>query len=145
MTCTPPPGFLYLPGGYSPYWGMYQYPYPQYMPPLPPVHPGGIMLPMAASLLFPAPETYLTQTAMDPQHAHRLRRQWNRRHSPWPQPRRSHQRKCRPWLLWTTPLKSWNQLLRTTEPSAHPYTESIWKALEGLCQSVRQEGPESQQ
>ncbi len=50
----PPPGFSYLPAGYSPYFGMYPYPYPQYVPPLPPVHSGSFhfrFLPRSLTLL----------------------------------------------------------------------------------------------
>ena len=34
-TSLPPPGFPYLSAGYPPYWGMYPYPYTQYVPPMP--------------------------------------------------------------------------------------------------------------
>ncbi len=62
----PPPGFPYLPAGYSPCWGMYPYPYPQYMPPLPTIPLGGNIPPMGASLSVPASEPCPTQVALDP-------------------------------------------------------------------------------
>ncbi len=62
----PPPGFPYPPAGYSPYWGMYPYLYPQYVPPLLPVHPGESVPLMAAPLSLPVPEPHPTQVAMDP-------------------------------------------------------------------------------
>ncbi len=40
-TPLPPPGFPYLSTGYPPYWGMYPYPYHQYVPPIPALPLGG--------------------------------------------------------------------------------------------------------
>ena len=40
-TPLPPPGFPYLSTGYPPYWGMYPYPYPQYVPPMSTLSLGG--------------------------------------------------------------------------------------------------------
>ncbi len=40
-TPLPPPGFPYLPAGYPPYWGMYPYPYPQYVPSMTALSLGG--------------------------------------------------------------------------------------------------------
>ncbi len=42
-TPLPPPGFPYLPAGYPPYWGMYPYPYPQYVPPMSALSLGGTL------------------------------------------------------------------------------------------------------
>ena len=42
----PPPGFPYLSAGYPPYWGMYPYPYPQYVPPMPALSLGGTLAAM---------------------------------------------------------------------------------------------------
>ncbi len=45
-THPPPPGFPYLSTGYPPYWGMYPYPYPQYVPLLPTIPLGGSLTSM---------------------------------------------------------------------------------------------------
>ena len=45
-TSLPPPGFLYLPAEYPPYWGMYPYPYPQYVPPMSALSLGGTLAAM---------------------------------------------------------------------------------------------------
>ncbi len=42
-TPLPPPGFPYLPAGYPPYWGMYPYPYPQYVPSMTALSLGGTL------------------------------------------------------------------------------------------------------
>ena len=42
----PPPGFPYLSTGYPPYWGMYPYPYPQYIPPMAALSLGGSLATM---------------------------------------------------------------------------------------------------
>ena len=41
-----PPYLAYLPGGYPPYWGMYPYPYPQYVPPMSALSLGGTLAAM---------------------------------------------------------------------------------------------------
>ena len=45
-TPLPPPGFPYLSTGYPPYWGMYPYPYPQYIPPMAALSLGGSLATM---------------------------------------------------------------------------------------------------
>ncbi len=49
-TPLPPPGFPYLSTGYPPYWGMYPYPYPQYVPPMSAVPLGGNLTMMNTTL-----------------------------------------------------------------------------------------------
>ncbi len=52
----PPPGFPYLPAGYPPYWGMYPYPYPQYVPPMTALSLGGALAVMKTISLAPGEE-----------------------------------------------------------------------------------------
>ncbi len=62
----PPPGFPYLPTGYPPYWGMYPYPYPQYVPPMPTMPLGGSLATMNATLPTPVNELCPPQASLDP-------------------------------------------------------------------------------
>ncbi len=65
-TPLPPPGSPNLPAGYPPYWGMYPYPYPQYVPPMPTVSLGGNLMMMNTSLLTPSTERGPTQPSGEP-------------------------------------------------------------------------------
>ena len=55
-TPLPPPGFPYLLAGYPPYWGMYPYPYPQYVPPVTALALGGALAAMNANQSTPGEE-----------------------------------------------------------------------------------------
>ncbi len=55
-TPLPPPGFPYLPAGYPPYWGMYPYPYPQYVPPVTALALGGALAAINANSSTPGEE-----------------------------------------------------------------------------------------
>ncbi len=48
-TPLPPPGFPYPLAGYPPYWGMYPYPYPQYVPPMTTLALGGALAAMTGN------------------------------------------------------------------------------------------------
>ncbi len=61
----PPPGFPYLTTGYPPYWGMYPYPYPQYLPPMLTMPLGGNPTSMNATLPTSATVSCHTQVAME--------------------------------------------------------------------------------
>ncbi len=61
-----PPGFPYLPAGYPPYWGMYPYPYPQYVPPMPTMPLGGNPALMNATLPTSAAGLCPSQAALEP-------------------------------------------------------------------------------
>ncbi len=52
----PSPGFPYLSTGYPPYWGMYPYPYPQYVPPMLTMPLGGNLAMMNTTLPTPVAE-----------------------------------------------------------------------------------------
>ncbi len=62
----PPPGFPHLPTGYPPYWGMYPYPYPQYVPPMPTMPLGGNLATMNATLPTPVTELCPSQASLEP-------------------------------------------------------------------------------
>ncbi len=55
-TPLPTPGFPFLPTGCPPYWGMYPYPYPQYVPPMPTLSLGGNLAAMNAITSAPRTE-----------------------------------------------------------------------------------------
>ncbi len=55
-TPLPPPGFPCLPAGYPPYWGMYPYPYPQYVPPMTTLAMGRALAAVTANSLTPGGE-----------------------------------------------------------------------------------------
>ncbi len=60
----PPPGFPYLSTGYPPYWGMYPYPYPQYVPPMPTLPLRGNLAIMNTTLPTPGTEWCPTQASL---------------------------------------------------------------------------------
>ena len=65
-THPPPPGFPYLSTGYPLYWGMYPYPYPQYVPPMPTMPLGGNPTSMNTTLPTSVARLCPSQVAMDP-------------------------------------------------------------------------------
>ncbi len=65
-TFLPPPGFPCLSTGYPPYWGMYPYPYPQYVPPMPALHLGGHLAAMNTISSTPGTEQCPPQAPMEP-------------------------------------------------------------------------------
>ncbi len=62
----PPPGFPYLSTGYPPHWGMYPYPYPQYVPPIPTMSVGGNLVMMNATLSNPVAELCPPEASLEP-------------------------------------------------------------------------------
>ena len=62
----PPPDFPYLSTGYPPYWGIYPYPYPQYVPPMPTMPVGGNLAMMNTPLLTPGTEWCPIQASVGP-------------------------------------------------------------------------------
>ncbi len=65
-TPLPPPGFPYLSAGYPPYWGMYPYPYPQYVPPMAALSLGGSLATMNAISSAPRTEQCPPRTPVEP-------------------------------------------------------------------------------
>ncbi len=65
-TPLPPPGFPYLPSGYPPYWGMYPYPYPQYVPPMTALALGGTLAVMKNNLLTSGEEQSSPSAPVEP-------------------------------------------------------------------------------
>ncbi len=62
----PPPGFPYLPAGYPPYWGMYPYPYPQYVPSMIALSLGGTFATVKAITSGPGTESGPSSTPVEP-------------------------------------------------------------------------------
>ena len=65
-TPLPPPGFPYLSTGYPPYWGMYPYLYPQYVPPMLAVPLGGNLRMMKTTSSTIGAEWCPTQASLEP-------------------------------------------------------------------------------
>ena len=65
-TPLPPPGFPYLPAGYPPYWGMYPYPYPQYVLPMSALSLGGTLAAVNTTSLAPGEEQGSPSTPVEP-------------------------------------------------------------------------------
>ncbi len=65
-TSLPLPGFPYLSAGYPPYWGMYPYPYPQYVPPMMALPLGGHLTAMSTISSTPIAEHCPPQALAEP-------------------------------------------------------------------------------
>ncbi len=65
-TPLPPPGFPYLPAGYPPYWGMYPYPYPQYVQPMTALLLGGTLTAVNATSLASGTEQCSPSAPVEP-------------------------------------------------------------------------------
>ncbi len=65
-TPLPPPGFPYLSAGYPTYWGMYPYPYPQYVPPMAALSLGGSLATVNAISSAPRTEQCPPPTPVEP-------------------------------------------------------------------------------